>query len=71
MFLGPLDEIELLLALGLLQVLLGFGAVGLRSGMLLRVDVDRILIIFLARKRRFVAVDLVSLLLDGIRVLNL
>ena len=49
-FLGSFDEIELFLALGLLQVLLGFGTMDLGSGVFLGVEFDCILIIFLARK---------------------
>lgn len=71
MLLGPFDEIELFLALGLLQVLLWLGAMGLGSGVLLGVNVDCILIVFLTRKRGFVAVDFACLFFDRIRVLNL
>lgn len=70
-FLGPFDEVELLLALGLLQVLLWLSAMGLGSGVLLGVDVDCVLVVFLTRKRGLVAVDFACLLLDGIGILNL
>lgn len=71
MLLGTLNQVQLLLALGLLQGLLRLGTMGLRSWVFLRVDVYCVLIIFLSGKGRFVAVNLFGLLLDRVRVLHL
>lgn len=70
MFFGSLNEVELLFALGVLEFLLGSGAVSVRRRLKM-LDVYGIAIVFFARKGGFIAVDLFRLVFDGIGVLRL
>jgi len=46
----PLDQVQLLFALRFFQVFLGFCSVDVGGGVLLGVDVDGIVIVFLSRE---------------------